>query len=129
MYVHGHGCIMNLCFRTLIFLSASIHPCLHLCNISVSGSIYIHGFLLSYCTSLALSLVIAVSLKCPRQFLFMFHIIPVSLSFLQPTTLSVFQTTSVCLSNCSCQCLSFKLPLSLFITISVSLSNYDCLSL
>ena len=67
------------------------------------------------------------------------------LSFLQPLPLSVFQTTTVCLSNCSYQCLSFKLPLSLYqattvspsttsvslsmsLTISLYASHHTCLS-
>ena len=102
--------------------------CLSIYNISISSSLYIHGFLIAYCTSLARSLALAVSLSISLTISLSasYH---TCLFFLQSLPLSAVQTTTVCLSNCSSQCLSFKLPLYLFITICVSLSNYHWLSL
>ena len=114
MYIHGHGCIMHHCFSTLLFLSASIRHCLYLQNNSVSSSLYIHDFLLAYCTSLALSLFLPVSLSMTLT------ISPYA-SYYTCLSFVLEAPTFVCLSNY--HCLSLSLSLSPFQTTSVSPSN------
>ena len=107
------------------------------------------SFLEPLCTYVCLSIYLCMSFKLPLSLSghqCVFFKLPLSLyqcrwpciplhgshhtclSLLQPyLCLSVFQTTSVSLSNNLC--LSFKLPLSVYLTTSVCLSNYHCLSI